>query len=134
MGYQFPNAAKIIAVIIDGHEVAVGEQTAGVTAALRLEATFDQHLPVARVRRTGGTEDGPLRTDRVAVDVYAVGTTAAQTIADELCAFLVGRDHDAGDLGSIDDVSVETVPTEVPYASERISQVTATYRVDSRGF
>jgi hypothetical protein len=135
MGYAFPNARNAVFALLDG--LTVDDPPAGppvtLTAFLRLTTDLDAHLPAAHVRRVGGTEDGPLRTDRVAVDVYAAGSDAAEDYADAVREHLAGSSHHVPGVGLLDAVTVEVVPTEVPYASDTVSRVTGTYRVDTRG-
>lgn len=77
----------------------------------------------------GSVEDWE-RTDRVEVDVYAAGLTAAKDLANSLRASFLGFQETAE--GLLDDVFVVTEPHEVPYPHDVVIQVRATYGVVSR--
>jgi len=124
MGFVFPDAREAF------YELVPRAQD-GVTPYYQLTVDFADRLPAALIYRVGGEESGPFRQDRINVDVYADGSTAANAVANDLRAFLAGSSHDT-DAGLLDLVEVEVVPTEVPYMSDTVNLVSATYRVDSR--
>ena len=98
-----------------------------------LPATFMDELPAATARRLpspGGPEPF-LRTDRVVVDLYAVGSTAAEKLGQDVRAALADTWHDTP-AGLLDRVEVETEPSEVPAGGDTASYVTLTLRVDVR--
>jgi len=124
MGFVFPDAREAF------YELVPRAQD-DVTPYYQLTVDFADRLPAALIYRVGGEESGPFRQDRINVDVYADGSTAANAVANDLRAFLAGSSHDT-DAGLLDLVEVEVVPTEVPYMSDTVNLVSATYRVDSR--
>lgn len=134
MGYRFPDSVAVFKELLNGRQV--GEKDGApvtLTAMKQLTADFPKHLPVVHVRRVGGAQDGVLRTDRIAVDTYAVGSTATGDYAQAIDEFLVGSSHESADGDLIDGVGVEVIPTEIPYASDTVNRVSATYRADTRG-
>lgn len=86
-------------------------------------------VEIHSVPSPGSVEDWE-RTDRVEVDVYAAGLTAARDLADEVRATLQGFQDTAE--GLLDDVFVVTEPYEVPYPHDVVIQVRAVYGVVSR--
>lgn len=126
--YRFPNARDGIARLLDGTLTSDGR---AITAYVNLEVDFAQHLPAVHVMREGGAVNGVQRTDRVGVHVYDQGNKASD-VAEEICAALADRDHDAPGVGLLDRVTVASVPTDVPYYSDTISQCVASYDVVTR--
>lgn len=124
MGYEFPDAREAFFELVP-------QAASGVTPYYQLVVDFAEHLPAALIYRVGGDESGPFRQDRITVDFYAAGSTAANHGADQIRAFLTGQSHDAA-AGLLDSVEVEVVPTEIPYMSDTVNVVSATYRVDTR--
>jgi len=125
MGYTFPDARAAF------YELAPRASDPAPVPYFQLVVDFADGLPAALIYRVGGDESGPFRQDRINVDVYANGSTAANAVANQIRAFLTGTSHDT-EAGLIDLVEVEVVPTEVPYMSDTVNQVSATYRVDTR--
>lgn len=128
--YHFPDAAKGLAILLDGLETSFGTS---ITTYLRLQADFADHLPAVHVLREGGQvgAGGILRQDRIGIVVYDVGSRA-QDVAEEICAAISDRDHDVDGVGLLDRVTVATVPTDIPYPSDKVAQCAASYLVDSR--
>lgn len=122
--YEFPDAREAFFELVPRAED-------GVTPYYQLVIDFVDYLPAALIYRVGGAESGPFRQDRINVDVYAAGSTAANHVANQIRAFLAGQSHDT-EAGLIDLVEVEVIPTEVPYMSDTVNLVSATYRVDTR--
>ena len=125
MGYTFPDARAAF------YELVPAATDPAPVPYFQLVVDFADDLPAALIYRVGGDESGPFRQDRLNVDVYANGSTAANAVANQIRAFLTGTSHDT-EAGLIDLVEVEVVPTEVPYMSDTVNQVSATYRVDTR--
>lgn len=125
MGYHFPDARRAVFEIVGASGLS--------TPYLWLTTGFDAGLPATQVRRVGGSQDGHLREDRIQLDTYGAGSTAAGQAADALHELLVDRSHFVPGVGLIDSVTVETVPTELPYQSDTVNLVSATYRLASRG-
>lgn len=105
-----------------GHEV---------TAYLRLQPDFVDHLPAVLIYDLGGTESFIDRVDRVGVDVYAPAGTTAKQVAEAIKDALVDRPHETS-YGYIDNITTETTPVDVPYADPNVGQAQTVYRVTSR--
>lgn len=86
------------------------------------------HLPFIRVRRAGGSDNGRSDAPRVDVEVFAatraIGFGVAETIRDHLI-------HDFA-VPSIDRVTTETGPQELPWEDPDIRRWLVTYRVVTR--
>ena len=119
MSYEFPDTERALVEVL------------GETATLWLPADFGDNLPMRHVYSVGGRDEGVLRTDRLVVDVYAVGRSAAKAGAEEVRSILTDGPHFTTE-GLLDRITVEVGPHLLPYASERIVRYTATYRVDVR--
>ncbi len=100
---------------------------------LRLTADYQERgLPAFLVYRVGGSQADPFREDRITVETYALGATAADEAADEIHDFLTYGPH-ATSLGLLDAVLTETLPAEIPQPDDFPNLVSATYRVQTRG-
>ncbi|HEY1176485.1 MAG TPA: hypothetical protein VGF17_10030 [Phytomonospora sp.] len=127
MGFMFPDARAAF------YELVPRAVDPAPVPYFQLVVDFADNLPAALIYRVGGEESGPFRQDRINVDVYANGSTAANRVANEIRAFLAGQSHDFGDPAQLlDQVEVEVIPTEAPYMSDTVNVVSATYRVDTR--
>ena len=126
--YHFPDAAKGLALLLDGAETSFGTR---ITAHLRLQADFTDHLPAVHVLREGGEVSGVTRQDRIGLVVYDVGSRA-QDVAEEIQAVIADQDHFVPGVGLLDRVTVASVPTDIPYPSDSVAQCAASYLVDSR--
>lgn len=126
---SFPSARDALFELVDGKTFA--GKTA--TAYFRRPADFADHLPAVQVYPLpGGTESVIDRTDRIAVDVYAVGTDSmnvAEAIRAALCDGYPGRDTTAGYL---DRIWPESLPVDIPYADPAVTQTQTVYRVTAR--
>lgn len=125
MGYTFPDVREAFYILVPR------SQDDGLIPYYQLTIDFADHLPAALIYKVGGSESGPFREDRVNVDIYANGSTAANTIAEGVRAFLASTWHDADGI-LLDQVDVEVTPTEIPYMSDTVNLVSATYRVATR--
>lgn len=103
------------------------------TTYLMLAPDYAEHLPGLHVYMVGGSENGPFRTDRITVECYAQGLTAADDLARRVHDFLTAGPLDAGGYGLIDRVSAETVPVDVPQPENWPAMTQAIYRVSVRG-
>lgn len=97
-----------------------------------LTTDFAKSLPAFLIYATGGSERFPFREDRITVQAYAVGSTAANRAAEQARAALAGGPHDGLGDTLLDRIDVETVPVEVPQYEGQPAMVTATYRVQTR--
>lgn len=124
MGFLFPDVREAFYVLVPRAQD-------GLLPYYQLTIDFADNLPAALIYRVGGSESGPFREDRINVDIYANGSTAANQTAENVRAFLSDSWHDA-DGALLDSVAVEVVPTEIPYMSDTVNIVSATYRVATR--
>lgn len=120
--FVFPDAAKCIE-----HSLTV----AGLEATLWLAPDALDGREIVHIQDGGGTEQSVFRTDRLIVDVYATGRTAAKDLAEAVKVALVDRSHESPE-GVIDTVRVDVTPSMDPYPSETICKFTAIYRAESR--
>ncbi|HEY1177856.1 MAG TPA: hypothetical protein VGF17_17000 [Phytomonospora sp.] len=139
MGYTFPDVREALFALVP---LAVD----GVTPYFQLTIDWEQTLadsPAVLISRVGGAQSGPFRQDRMQVDVYAIGSARANDVAQQICTFLADSSHsvplppDPTQDGAptevlLDLVEVEVIPTEIPYMSDTVNIVSATYRVDTR--
>lgn len=123
MGYRFPDARRGVRALCEPFGTTYGYLTDG----------WEDHLPAILVYRTGGTEDGVLREDRIQIETYAEGSTAANDLAMEIHEAIVGVPHDVDGIGLLDNIAALVIPDEVPYESDTVTLVTASYRVSTRG-
>lgn len=127
---RWPDQRKILATVLDPFGQTVGR----LVQDWQEQVTDEQ--PLLHLTKVGTPDVGQLeRTDRVKVDVYALGEPAALDVAEGVLEYLTGHFHyvpDDEDLGLIDDVSVESGPVPVPQYHEEIVLVTATYRCVAR--
>lgn len=131
VGYRWPDTRSILLEVLAPFATTYARQTVSWEQDTLNSAT----QAAITVRVVGGPVDGVSRSDRVRVDVFAVGDDAAFALAEQVGAYLVDRFHyvpDQPGLGQIDSVSVEISPVDVPYPSQVLSQVTATYQAELR--
>ncbi|MGQ3382976.1 hypothetical protein [Glutamicibacter sp. TV12E] len=105
--------------------------TGGFNATLQLNPEDLDGREVVHIQDGGGNEQSIFRTDKILVDVYATGRTAAKDLAEAVKASLMNGPLDTED-GVIDKVSVEMVPTKEDYPSPEICKFVAIYRAESR--
>lgn len=123
MTYVFPDVVAGVAEVLDdlGH-----------VAYVLTENWQVGPMPLLHVYRVGGSVSGIERTDRVIVDVYAPGQSAAYAAAGDAQGRLDGRSH-ATTAGLLDSVATEVVPTAtLSESTEALTLVRATYRVATR--
>lgn len=132
---SYPSARAAVDEILNGHQVGQNDAHS-LKVYYHLTGDYLNELPgtvPVLVYRLGGTEDsGYDRTERIGVDVYAHGSHTEQ-IAEIIRGLLVndGEPHDLT-AGYIDRISVETLPSEVPYPTAPITHAQGVYRVTSR--
>lgn len=124
MSFTFPDVREVLFVLVP-------RAVDGLEPYYQLTIDFADHLPAALIYRVGGSQSGPFREDRMAIDVYAEGSSAANDVAQQVCAFLADSWHDV-EGALLDSVEVEVTPTEIPYMSDTVNLVSATYRVATR--
>ncbi|KAB2344878.1 tail completion protein gp17 [Actinomadura rudentiformis] len=95
---------------------------------------LQQHLPVIRVRRLGGSDNRVSDTARVDVDVYAATRAEAHALGEAVRQRLLVAPHVvAGPSGGvIDRVVTEVAPHSVTHPDPGTRRVTATYRTTAR--
>lgn len=127
---RWPDQRKILRYALAPFGTVVG------TLTVDWEKRVTAEKPLLHLVKVGTSDVGELeRTDRLKVDVYGRGETAALDVAEDVLSFLVGHYHyvpDQEDLGLIDDVSVDVGPTPVPQYQDGLALVSATYRLVAR--
>ncbi|MBG6083239.1 hypothetical protein [Zhihengliuella flava] len=91
---------------------------------------LEEPFPIALIYTMGGTEGYVDRVDRVTIEVYAPGEQAVNTL-ESIRASIVG-DSIETPSGYLDEIAVESVPTEVPYISDKLNKAEARFLVTSR--
>ena len=124
MGYVFPDVREAFFTLVPRAQD-------GLRPYYQLTIDFADFLPAALIYRVGGSQSGPFREDRITVDIYAEGSTAANDAAEQVRTFIADSWHDVDGI-LLDSVDVEVVPTEIPYQSDTVNLVSATYRVATR--
>ena len=124
---DYPQARDAIFALLDGHTLA-GHV---LTVYYRLGVDYKSHLPAVLIYHLGGSEGYIDRTDRVGVDVYATEGTPALDILEQIRDLLVPGPHDTS-AGFIDDVAVESLPVDTPYADPAVSFAQMVVRVTAR--
>jgi hypothetical protein len=128
MGYTFPDAREAL------YELIPKATDPAPTPYFQLVIDWEKSLgtsPAVLIYRSGGEQSGPFRSDRMGVDVYAEGSGVANDVAQAICAFLTDGPQDTT-AGLLDQIEAEVVPTEIPYTSDTVNLVSATYRVATR--
>ncbi|MEU6033973.1 hypothetical protein ABZ801_01045 [Actinomadura sp. NPDC047616] len=92
---------------------------------------LQDRMPIIRVRRIGGADDGITDTSRVDVDVHASSRTEAHTLAEQVRQFLLDGPHTAHG-GVIDRIVTEVAPHSLTHPDPGTRVVTATYRATTR--
>lgn len=119
--------------------MAYPDVIAGIRAALDalgltyLHLTVDfasKQMPAFLIYANGGSERFPFREDRVTVETYADGSTAARREAEKARELLTTSLIDVNGE-PLDSIEVDTVPHEVPQYEGQPAMVTATYRVST---
>lgn len=129
-GLVFPDVRECLFDLIDGTE-HLGES---VRAVFHLPADnfgiIEGPFPLVQIVATGGTEGYVDRVDRVALDCYAPGQAAVNTL-ESVKSFLRGSNIDTAH-GFLDSIAIDQVPTDIPYQSETLNKATGTFLVTSR--
>lgn len=98
-----------------------------------LPADFTDNLPAVQIRvipSTGSPEPWQ-RTERVQIDVYALGRSEAKDLADSIQTG-ISRPAIGTSYGLLDDVYTDTEPYEAPVALDAITLYSAIFRVETR--
>lgn len=93
--------------------------------------SYQDLMPLVRVRRLGGSDDRITDTARVDVEVYAATYATARDLAGACQQRLLNRPHITA-AGSIDTVTTESSPAEIPHDDQAVRLVAATYRISFR--
>lgn len=78
----------------------------------------------------GGSEGYVDRVDRMAIDVFAPGEKAVDTL-ESIRASICG-DSIETPSGYLDSIRTDQVPTDIPYTSDVLNKATATFLLTSR--
>lgn len=118
----------------DVHDVlteVLADLTEQEVMTVRLPADLQDRLPLQRVRRIGGTNDGTTDVARVDIEVYAASYEQGRDLA-AAQQQLVERRRIRTSFGMVDRGSTEVAPIEVPYPDERIRMWRGTYQLALR--
>lgn len=135
VGLMWPDTRECLFSLLDGRQFA-GHP---IKVCYRLSADYlDQAkagTAAVLIYPLGGTEGAVDRVDRLGVDVYGIGTQSMD-VARAITRLLVPNPyyparHDTP-VGYVDDVGIETVPVDVPFADPMITQTQAVYRMTVR--
>ncbi|MDO5743493.1 MAG: hypothetical protein Q4P23_03410 [Micrococcaceae bacterium] len=130
-GLVFPNPRSCLFDLIDG-AAHLGE----IVHAFYQEPADELGalvgpFPIAIIYALPGGSEGYLdRVDRMAIDVYAPGERAVDTL-ESIKASVSGSDIETPS-GYIDNIKPDQVPTDIPYQSDTLNKATATFLLTSR--
>ena len=126
----FPDTRDALFDLIDG-STHLGDT---VRAVYQLPAdaygTVQGPFPLALIYTSGGTQGFVDRVDRAAVEVYAPGQKAVQTL-ESISASIVGGDIETPS-GYVDSIEPDATPADVPYPSDTLNKAVATFLVTVR--
>lgn len=129
-GLVFPDVRECLFDLIDGTEHLGSPVRAVFHLPSDVYGTIDGPFPLVQIVATGGTEGYVDRVDRVTLDCYAPGQVAVNTL-ESVKAYLRGTDVSTAH-GYLDSITVDQVPTDIPYQSETLNKATGTFLVTSR--
>ncbi|QSZ47229.1 hypothetical protein [Arthrobacter sp. D5-1] len=129
-GLVFPDVRECLTDLVDGTEHL--DQTVRMVWHLQADnyGTLEGPFPVVLVFTNGGTQGFIDRVDRVTLECYAPGTQAVNTL-ESILAFICGTDIETSH-GYLDSISIDSVPEDVPYASDTLNKATASLLATSR--
>lgn len=130
-GLVFPNPRACLSDLIDGTnhlgEVVSAHYQEPADESGNLEGPF----PIAIISAMPGGSEGYLdRVDRMAIDVFAPGERAVDTL-ESIKASICG-DSIETPSGYLDSIRPDQVPTDIPYTSDTLNKATATFFLTSR--
>ena len=108
------------------------EARLSVRAVTRLPAKFELALPIIRVTRTGGPDDGLNDRARIDVETFAATRPASWDLSEDARQAMLGAAHTVVAGRLIDTVSTDTGPRWVDYANDSVQRYMASYTVTSR--
>lgn len=130
-GLVFPNPRAGLFDLIDGAR-HLGETVHGFyQEPADVSGSLKGPFPVAVIYALpGGSEGFVDRVDRMAIDVFAEGERAVDTL-ESIKASICG-DGIETPSGYWDSIKPDQVPTDIPYPSDTVNKATATFLMTSR--
>ncbi|POH58919.1 hypothetical protein [Arthrobacter glacialis] len=130
-GLVFPNPRSCLFDLIDGDEHLGDVVHAFYQEPANELGAMEGPFPIAIIYAVpGGSEGFVDRVDRMAIDVYAPGEKAVDTL-ESIKASICGDDIETPS-GYIDNIKPDQVPTDIPYQSDILNKATATFLMTSR--
>jgi hypothetical protein len=108
------------------------EARLAVRATTRLPAKFETALPIIRVTRVGGPDDGLNDFARITVETFAATRPASWDLAEDARQAMLAASHTVVSGRLIDTVSTDGAPVWVDYANDSVQRFLASYTVVSR--
>lgn len=119
----YPDVHEVLTEVLTGltdHEIVT-----------RTPPDLQDHLPLIRVRRIGGPDDGLTDVPRCDVDVYADDYDQAWALAEQVRQRM-SRRRVLTSAGLMDRATTEVGPHEMPYPDSSVRLIQATYRISLR--
>lgn len=130
-GLVFPNPRSCLYNLIDGTEHLGETVHAFYQEPANESGALQGPFPIAIIyAMPGGSEGFVDRVDRQAIDVYAPGERAVDTL-ESIKASICG-DGIETPSGYLDSIRTDQVPTDIPYQSDTVNKATATFLMTSR--
>lgn len=104
----------------------------GVRVATKLPGTLEASLPLVRVIRGPGTDDGFTDSPLLDVEVFAATQPQASTVAEDVRQALHALAGKAVNGALVDTVSTASGPVRVDYGNPSVERYVASYRVELR--
>lgn len=130
-GLVFPNPRSCLFDLIDGTEHLDKAVSAHYQEPANDLGELQGPFPVAVIYAMPGGSEGYLdRVDRIAIDVFAPGERAVDTL-ESIKATICG-DSIETPSGYLDSIRPDQVPSDIPYTSDTLNKATATFLLTSR--
>jgi hypothetical protein len=104
----------------------------GVRVATRTPAELETNMPMIRVRRGPGADDGITDSPLLDVEAFAATEQAAWELAEDARQAVHELDGKAVDGALVDDVTTATAPVAVDWGSPAVHRFVASYRLNLR--
>lgn len=130
-GLVFPNPRACLSDLIDGANHLGEAVSAHYQEPADESGQLQGPFPIAIIYAMPGGSEGFLdRVDRMAIDVFAPGERAVETL-ESIKASICG-DSIETPSGYLDSIRPDQVPTDIPYTSDTLNKATATFLLTSR--
>lgn len=104
----------------------------GVRVATRTPDDLETAMPMVRVRRGPGTDDGITDSPLLDVEAFAATEQAAWDLAEDARQAVHDLDGRSVDGALVDDVTTAAAPVAVDWGNPAVHRFVASYRLDLR--